>query len=244
MTLKSELGILKNDSPLHVAVIMDGNGRWAKSKGYPRSFGHKQGASVLERLLQACKNEKISYVTVYAFSAENWNRSHEEVDSLMTLLGYYLDTKIDKLVSEGINLKILGDIARLPVEVVNKIDKATKATKDNNELYFNIAISYGSQQEIANAVKSITKDVIDNKLNINNINEELIEKYLYTSGIPKPDLLIRTGGEKRLSNFLLWQLAYTELVFLDVLWPDFNEHHLKMAIGEFRTRERRYGTCN
>lgn len=226
---------------LHVAIIMDGNGRWAKARGLPRHLGHKKGLEVIQQVVKACKNLKIQYLTLYAFSAENWNRSAEEVDYLMGLLRYYLQHELKKLHKEGVCLRVIGDRTNLATDIIDSIKEAEDTTRHNHGIYLNVALSYGSRQEILRAVHDIATCVKEKTLDLESITEEVFSQYLYTHDIPEPDLLIRTGAEKRLSNFLLWQLAYTELLFLDILWPDFTASDLIRAMDEFKMRERRYG---
>lgn len=228
-------------SPLHVAIIMDGNGRWARARGLPRSVGHKKGLEVIQQVIKTCKTLKIRYLTLYAFSAENWNRPSEEVDYLMGLLRYYLQHELKKLHEEGVCLSVIGERSHLAHDIVEKIEEAERLTCHNQGIYLNVALSYGSRQEIVHAAKVIAQRVQEGSLNLEAVTEELFSQYLYTHAIPELDLLIRTGAEKRLSNFLLWQSAYTELLFLDILWPDFTASDLIRAMDEFKIRERRYG---
>jgi undecaprenyl diphosphate synthase len=232
----------KKAFPSHISVIMDGNGRWAKNRNLPRIAGHRKGAESVREVIAACKEMQIPYLTLYAFSSENWNRPAKEVEGLMKLLQFYLNKELGQLHENNICLKIIGDRTLLSKKINDQIESAELLTKDNNSLYLTIALSYGGRQEIVNAVKNAALDVVANKVSIDTIDENLFEKYLYTKDIPDPDILIRTGSEKRLSNFLLWQMAYTELFFVDILWPDLKKHHIKEILAEFTKRERRYGT--
>ncbi len=227
--------------PTHIAIIMDGNGRWALSRGLPRAAGHKRGAEALRATLDACKNEGIRWLTVYAFSSENWKRPADEVHELMGLLKLYISKEIDTLHKAGTCVRFIGDTSKLSPDVRELIAKAEEKTADNDTFFLNVALSYGSKQELVNACKTIAKRVKSGTTALDDINEGCISAALYTSGMPEPDLLIRTGGEQRLSNFLLWQMAYTELYFTDTLWPDFDAEHFKQALSAFATRERRYG---
>jgi undecaprenyl diphosphate synthase len=231
----------KEFPPAHIAIIMDGNGRWAKQRGLPRISGHKKGAESVKEAIEACIENSVSYLTLYAFSSENWNRPTNEVEGLMELLNFYLGKELKQLHENGIKLKVIGEKKLLSNKIKDKISKAEQLTANNNSLSLTIALSYGGRQEIVRAVNQIVKSSMDKKLDGNQIDENIFESFLYTSGIPDPDLLIRTSGEKRLSNFLLWQLAYTELFFTDVLWPDFKKEHVLEAINDFIKRERRYG---
>lgn len=226
---------------LHVAIIMDGNGRWAKNHSLPRVEGHKKGAEITKKIIEACPKLNIQYLTLYAFSSENWRRSSEEVENIMSLLRYYLNSKITDLTKNNIKIKVIGNLTLLPKDIIENIRLIEEASKNNNELYLNIAISYGGRDEIINATKIITQKCIEQKIAVENINEELFADHMLTTPSPEPDLLIRTSGEQRLSNFLLWQSAYTELFFPKILWPEFTVDHLKDLIKEYYTRDRRYG---
>ena len=225
----------------HVAVIMDGNGRWAKNKGLPRSAGHKKGADVLKQVCGYCIDHHIDYLTVYAFSSENWNRSNQEVQALMNLLRFYMDKELDSFNKNGIRLRVIGNRLLLAPDIIKKIKEIEDATRNNDKLTAVIALSYGAREEIVNTTRQIAKMVQDNKIEVDQISEELFGASLYSKDIPDPDLLIRTGGEIRLSNFLLWQMAYTELYFTEALWPDFSKTHFEEALKEYSTRERRFG---
>lgn len=227
--------------PLHVAIIMDGNGRWATSRGKPRTFGHKEGIEAVRRTLRAAKELSIRYLTLYSFSAENWRRPAEEVGELMRLLRYYLKHELGTFKKEGVRLRIIGDRRPLADDIAKSIENAEKETEKNEALDLTLALSYGGRQEIALAAQKLSFDVQAGKVTPDQVDEKLFESYLFTKGLPDPDLVIRTSGEKRISNFLLWQSAYAEYVFPDVLWPDFDAEHLREALTEFQKRDRRYG---
>lgn len=228
--------------PSHVAIIMDGNGRWAKARGLPRTAGHKKGADALRNILRGCQEAGIRYLTIYAFSSENWSRPAGEVSDLMALLRLYLTSEIKTLHASGIRLRIIGDRDKLDRETRKQVEQAEKLMEANDTFHLTVALSYGSRQELVNAIRSVAGKVKEGSLDPAMIDESVITKALYTDSLPDPDLLIRTGGEQRLSNFLLWQSAYTELYFSPVLWPDFSIEHLKEALDEYARRERRYGT--
>ena len=231
----------KQFMPKHIAIIMDGNRRWARAKGKPAGFGHKEGAKTLEKIVRYANKIGLEYITVYAFSTENWKRAEEEVKALMTLLQNYLDDYSKRADTENIKVKILGDISVLSEGMQKSIKRCMERTKDNTGVTFNIALNYGGRDEILKAVKKIAKEVKDGNLEIENITEELISNNLYTKGQPDPDLLIRTSGELRLSNFLPWQLVYSEFLFIDKNWPDFEEEDLDKAIIEYQKRTRKFG---
>ena len=231
----------KETMPKHIAIIMDGNRRWARTQGKPAAFGHKTGAKTLENIVRYANKIGLEYITVYAFSTENWKRAEEEVNALMMLLQNYLDEYSKRANSENIRVKILGDITVLSTKMQKSILDCMEKTKDNTGITFNIALNYGGRNEIIKAVQNIAIQVKENKLDIENINEEIIANNLYTAGQPDPDLLIRTSGEKRLSNFLPWQLVYTEFLFVDKNWPDFSEEDLDNAIEEYQKRTRKFG---
>lgn len=231
----------KNNLPAHVAIIMDGNGRWAKSKGQIRLKGHQEGAKTVKRILQASGELGIKYLTVYAFSTENWNRPSAEINGLMNLLVSSIDNEIDEIHKSGVKVSVIGEIDKLPTNVRKKLNFAVEKTKNNQRINFIVALSYSGRWEILNAVKEITKDINNNILDIENINEDVFAKHLSTKNIPDPELLIRTSGEKRISNFLLYQIAYTELYFTDILWPDFSKEDFYTAIVDYQNRERRFG---
>lgn len=224
----------------HIAIIMDGNGRWAKSKGMPRSYGHAQGAKNVENICRATKELGIPYLTVYAFSTENWNRPDDEVDELMKLLDNYMSTCIRTAKKNNMRVRVIGDLSKFD-SLRKKIEKLEEVSKKNTGLNFQIALNYGSRDEIARAVKRIGEKVKEGDVNPEKINEAMISDFLDTRGIPDPDLMIRTSGEQRLSNYLLWQLAYSEFYFTDVPWPAFDKKELEKAIDAYENRDRRYG---
>lgn len=227
--------------PTHIAIIMDGNGRWAKRKGLPRAAGHKAGVEAIREILRASSDMGIGYLTVYAFSTENWTRPKEEVSTLFSLLLIYLEKEIKEIHSNNVKLNIIGDYQKLPPKITKKINKALEHTKNNTGLVFNIALNYGSRDEMVAMVKKMYDLIKNGDIEQNDINYAFIENLFYTKGIPDPDLVIRTSGEIRLSNFLLPQLAYSELWFTDVYWPDFKKEHLMEAISSYQKRKRRYG---
>ena len=231
----------KENMPKHIAIIMDGNRRWARAQGKPASFGHKAGAKTLEKIVRYANKIGIKYITVYAFSTENWKRTEEEVNSLMTLFQNYLDDYSKRADSENIKVKIIGSRENLSNKMIDKIEKCMERTKNNTGITFNIALNYGGRDEIVAAVKEIAQKVKQNEIEIKDITEELISSNLYTKGQPDPDLLIRTSGELRLSNFLPWQLVYTEFLFVDKYWPDFSETDLDEAISVYQKRNRKFG---
>ncbi|NLJ87188.1 MAG: isoprenyl transferase [Epulopiscium sp.] len=228
--------------PKHIAIIMDGNGRWAKKKQQSRSFGHKAGTKALEKIIKAADSLGIAHLTVYAFSTENWNRPKEEVNSLMKLLNQYLNQYLKDSKNSNIKIDVIGDISKFDKDTQDKIKQLQELTYNKSGLNLHIALNYGSRDEITRAIKKIISDATKSKINIEDINASLISNYLDTNGIPDPDLLIRTSGEKRISNFLLWQIAYSELFFSEKLWPDFDENDLYEAIFEYQNRDRRYGS--
>ena len=227
--------------PQHVAIILDGNGRWAKAKGMPRNYGHAQGSKNVERICEEAWRMGIKYLTVYAFSTENWNRPQDEVDALMKLLRNYMKTCLKTAEKNDMKIRVIGDKTKLDDDIRTRIAELEEATKNNGGLNFQIAINYGSRDEITRAVRNLAKDCAEGKVNADEINERVIESYLDTHDIPDPDLLIRTSGEQRLSNYLLWQLAYTEFYFTDVPWPDFSKEELLKAVEQYNKRDRRYG---
>lgn len=231
----------KLNIPEHVAIIMDGNGRWAKKRFMPRNLGHKAGAKVVEQMCEDAYNLGVKYLTVYAFSTENWKRSVEEVTGIMNLLRNYLIDCIERASKNNMRVRVIGDRSALDKDIIDKIDELERLTACYDGLNFTIALNYGGRDEIRRAVQNIAADVESGKVSKENIDEKLISSYLDTKDIPDPDLLIRTSGELRLSNYLIWQLAYTEFYFTDVLWPDFTVEHLKEAIRYFNGRDRRYG---
>ena len=227
--------------PQHIAIILDGNGRWAKSKGMPRNYGHAQGSKNVEKICETAYKMGVKYLTVYAFSTENWNRPQSEVDTLMNLLRNYMKTCLKTAEKNRMRVRVLGDITRLDSDIQKRILELEEASKNNDGLNFQIAINYGSRDEMIRAMKKMMRDCEEGKMSVDDISEEKFETYLDTHGIPDPDLLIRTSGELRLSNYLLWQLAYTEFYFTDVLWPDFSKEELEKAIMQYNNRDRRYG---
>jgi undecaprenyl diphosphate synthase len=230
--------------PRHVAIIMDGNGRWAKARMLPRIAGHRQGAEVVRDTVSDCRELGISYLTIYAFSSENWKRPSGEIDDLMGLLKIYLKRELNQLMRSGVRMRFIGNRKRLPESIIALIEEAENKTAHNAGLTLTVALNYGGRNDIVQAAGRIAEAVAAGTLKSEAIDEKLFESYLDTAGIPDPDLLIRTSGEQRVSNFLLWQTAYTELVFTPVLWPDFNKAHLEDAITEFHRRERRYGASS
>jgi len=232
---------MENIEIKHIAIIMDGNRRWAKKNNMPVKLGHKQGAETLKKIVRYANKIGIKYMTVYAFSTENWKRSKEEVDALMSLLENYLDQFSREADDENIVIRVLGDEEALSESLRNKINEVVSATKDNTGIIFNIALNYGGRNEIVNATKNICKDVKNGLIKPEDITEEVFSSYLYTKDDPDPDLLIRTSGEIRLSGFLPWQSVYSEFYFTDVLWPDFTEKNLDEAIAEYNKRNRKFG---
>jgi di-trans,poly-cis-decaprenylcistransferase len=227
--------------PQHVAVIMDGNGRWAKSRDQERTFGHKNAIKAVREVINACNEVNIPYLTLYTFSTENWNRPADEVNTLMDLLSSTLLQEAEEIFSKGLRIHAIGDLEMLPDTVREQLLNIIELTKNNNKGNLILALSYGSQREILNAVKEISKKVKDSEVDINDIDEKLFENHLYTKDFPPVDLLIRTSGEVRISNFLLWQIAYAELQFLDTLWPDFTKEDFFQCIVNFQSKERRFG---
>lgn len=231
----------KNNLPKHVAIIMDGNGRWAKSRGEERTFGHKNAISAVRNAISACDKVGVEYLTLYTFSTENWNRPNDEVDTLMSLLSETLLKEAAELFSKGVRLHVIGEVEKLPTLVREQLLNVVELTKENSKGNLVLALSYGSQREILNAVKEIAQEVKEGKISTEDIDEKLFENHLYTKDLPPVDLLIRTSGEVRISNFLLWQIAYAELQFLDIFWPDFQEDHLYQCIINYQNKERRFG---
>ncbi|MEA2845809.1 MAG: undecaprenyl diphosphate synthase [Rhodospirillaceae bacterium] len=227
--------------PNHVAIIMDGNGRWAKARGLPRVAGHRRGADAVRRVVRGAGELGIPVLTLFAFSTENWTRPADEVNDLMGLLRHYLRNELDELRKNGAKLRVIGNREGLAADIVRDISDAENMTRSNSRIDVNICINYGARAEILQATRSLARQVATGELSADRIDEDLFEGELLTAGVPDPDLLIRTSGEQRISNFMLWQCAYAELVFVDTLWPDFGKEHLEQAIAEFRRRERRYG---
>ena len=231
----------EENMPKHIAIIMDGNRRWARAKGLDPKLGHKEGAKTLEKIVRYANKIGLGYITVYAFSTENWKRTEDEVGALMVLLQNYLDDYSKRADTENIKVKVLGDITALPEKMQKSINRCMDRTKDNTGVTFNIAINYGGRDEIVKAVKKISKQVKEGKMQIDEISEEIISNNLYTAGQPDPDLLIRTSGELRISNFLPWQIAYSEFIFIEKNWPDFEEKDLDEAIEIYKKRNRKFG---
>ena len=227
--------------PQHVAIILDGNGRWAKSKGMPRTYGHIEGAKNVENICEAAWNMGIKYLTVYAFSTENWKRSKEEVEALMKLLRNYMKNCIKTAEKNNMVVRVIGDKSGLDKDIREQIAELEKVSSNNDGLHFQIAINYGSRDEIVRSVRKVMEDVESGKITADQMDEAMFDSYLDTAGIPSPDLLIRTSGEQRLSNFLMWQLAYTEFYFTDVPWPAFSKEDLEKAIEKYNSRDRRFG---
>ena len=227
--------------PKHIGIIMDGNRRWAKNKGLPVKLGHREGAKTIEKIVRHANKIGINHITVYAFSKDNWKRSEEEISSLMELFQSYLDDYSKRADSENIKVNIIGSRDRLSKKLINSIQKCMERTKDNTGTTFNICLNYGGREDIIDAIKNIYKKVNEDEINIEDIDEKIISDNLYTKGQPDPDLIIRTSGELRISNFLTWQLAYSEFLFLDKYWPDFNEQDLNKAIEIYQKRNRRFG---
>ncbi len=228
-------------APLHIAIIMDGNGRWAKSRGLPRPLGHRAGIEAVRRTITASVGQGVGYLTLYSFSSENWRRPATEIGELMGLLRFYLRSELANLHKEQVRVRVIGERKKLPADIVELIDHAEELTHDNKKLTLTLALNYGGRQEITAAAHGLAKAVERGQLKADAIDEHVFQSFLFTGGMPDPDLVIRTSGEKRISNFLLWQSAYAEYVFMDVLWPDFGGDHLAQAIAEFKSRDRRYG---
>jgi len=227
--------------PAHVAIIMDGNGRWAVKRNLPRNAGHKAGVESLREIIAACIDLKIRYLTVYSLSSENWNRSETEIRFLLNLFLITLKNELKLLDNHGVKLRLIGYREGIPPEILKAYEDAEKKTAKNKILNFNIALNYGSRQEIIEAVKNISRDIRSNKIKPSDLKNSMFSDYLFTRGIPDPDLLIRTSGEYRISNFLLWQISYTELYFTNVMWPDFKRKYFIKAINEYQNRHRRFG---
>lgn len=230
-----------DNTPEHVAVIMDGNGRWAKKRGMTRAAGHKEGISTVVKIVNAAVKSKVKVLTLYTFSTENWKRPKTEIETILKLPKEFLQTYLPELISNNVRIEAIGDMGKLPAYTREAVQYAIGRTRENDGLQLNIALNYGSRHEILNAMKEMLADINNAKLSLDELDEQQFSKYLYTAGMKDPDLLIRTGGEKRLSNFLLWQLAYTEFWFTDVLWPDFSEKEFMHALEEYRQRKRRFG---
>lgn len=239
--LKEKVEVVDGNVPEHVAIIMDGNGRWAKKRGLPRIAGHKEGMDVVKEIVEAATDSGVKVLTLYAFSTENWKRPKSEVDFLLRLPKEFLHVYLPEMIENNVKIDTIGEFNELPDHTREAIDHAKKETKENNGLLLNFALNYGSRDEILRAVKQISQEVKEKKIELENIDEDIFSSYLYTNGLCEPDLLIRTSGEIRLSNFLLWQLAYTELWFTDVLWPDFTKEIFNQSIKDYQLRKRRYG---
>lgn len=231
----------KSRLPSHIAIIMDGNGRWAKTRNLPRIMGHRAGVEALREIVSTSSEIGIKVLTLYAFSTENWKRPVDEVDSLMNLLVEYLRKEVRELHEKNVKIKAIGNITKLPAICQTELEKASRITANNTGLVLNLALNYGGRAEIVSTVKKICELVRKDEINPQYVNEELISEYLWTGGLPDPDLIIRPSGELRLSNFLLWQCAYSEFWFSDINWPDFNKEHLFKAIYDYQSRDRRYG---
>ena len=225
----------------HIAIIMDGNGRWAKSNNRPRIFGHSEGVNRVKDIVNYSVDNNIEFLSLYTFSSQNWSRPKIEIKGLMKLIISTVDSYIEELIDNNVKINIIGDVSRLPLNVSSKLDEAVERTSMNNKLTLNLAINYGAKEEILRAVKLIAREISDSSINLDEINESLVESKLYTSSQPDPDLLIRTGGESRLSNFLLWQLAYSEIIINTKYWPDYGPEDLSNDIEEYMKRERRFG---
>jgi len=232
---------INTDVPEHIAIIMDGNGRWASRRRLPRRLGHQEGQKALRRIVEHCARQHVNYLTVFAFSSENWNRPEKEIKRLMELFMQTLDKEIASLHKNSVRVRFIGDLTAFSPEMQKKMAQAEHLTSINDRLIFNIACNYGGRWDLAQASRKLATDVAAGRLDPDSVNESTLASYLSLAGIPEPDLLIRTGGEQRLSNFLLWQLAYSEIYFSDILWPDFDEKCLDHAIMAFQQRERRFG---
>ncbi|MGX1193912.1 isoprenyl transferase [Metabacillus sp. SLBN-84] len=241
LSVTSKDDLIKRGIPEHIAIIMDGNGRWAKKRALPRIAGHHEGMKTVRKITKLSNELGVKALTLYAFSTENWKRPKSEVDYLMKLPEEFLGTFLPELIEENVQVRIIGDESKIPAHTLRAVQKAKEETGSNNGLILNFALNYGSRAEMIHAVRGIVEDAENGELKIEDISEELFSGYLMTSGMKDPDLLIRTSGEIRLSNFMLWQLAYSEFVFTDVLWPDFSEDHLLSAIDEYQHRGRRFG---
>lgn len=239
MDLKTQL--LPSRLPEHIAIIMDGNGRWARGKGKFRIFGHENGVTSVRETTEACAELGIKYLTLYAFSTENWQRPADEVNALMNLLVKTIEKEMPTLQKNKIKLNAIGDLKSLPENIFSRLLKAIKETENNNQMTLNLALSYSAKWDLTQAIKGISQDILDKKITVDDINDDLVNRYLSTRDMPHPELLIRTSGEYRISNFLLWEIAYSELYFTPVLWPDFRKEDLYKALIDFQSRERRFG---
>ena len=231
----------KHKLPKHIAIIMDGNGRWAQEKGYTRIYGHNKGVKSVQKIVEESLNLGIQYLTLYAFSVDNWNRPKKEIGTLMSLLVDSLKKEFEKIIKNKIRLNTIGNIEALPKKVRDEIIRVSDKTKNNSKMILTIALSYGAREEIENVIKNIAREVKNNTISIENVDHSIINKHLYTQNLPDVDLLIRTSGEQRISNFLLWQIAYAELYFTDVYWPDFGKKDFYKALFNYQKRERRFG---
>jgi undecaprenyl diphosphate synthase len=231
----------QNRLPRHVAIIMDGNGRWAVKRNKPRLFGHKAGADSVREVVETAREIGVEVLTLYAFSSENWNRPEQEVSGLMSILKSYLTAELSRMLKNGVRLRCIGDIERLPESARSSLKKALEATSSNSEFTLNLALSYGARDEMVRAARLLAAKCVSGELQPDEITSENFEQNLYTAGLPDPDLLIRTGGEARLSNFLLWQASYAEIYFTDLMWPEFRREQFLQAISDFQQRERRFG---
>ena len=231
----------KHKLPKHIAIIMDGNGRWAQAKGYTRIYGHNKGVKSVQKIVEESLSLGIQYLTLYAFSVDNWNRPKKEIGTLMDLLVDSLKKEFEKLIKNNIRLNTIGNIKTLPKKVQDEIIRVSNKTKNNTKMILTIALSYGAREEIENVIKNIAREVKNNTISIENVDHSIINKHLYTQNLPDVDLLIRTSGEQRISNFLLWQIAYAELYFTDVYWPDFGKKDFYKALFNYQKRERRFG---
>lgn len=227
--------------PSHIAIIMDGNGRWAKSRFMPRTYGHKAGVETIRKVVKECSRLGVKYLTLYAFSTENWKRPKDEVSALMGLLVKYLRSELKELHRNNVKILTIGDISKLPDACIEELDRAKKETKDNTGLVMSLALNYGGRNDLVNAVRNISQEVLDGKISLDDIVDDTIASHLSTNESPDPDLVVRTSGEQRLSNFLLWELAYSEFYFTDIHWPDFDEKELQKAIYAYQSRDRRFG---
>jgi undecaprenyl diphosphate synthase len=227
--------------PNHIAIIMDGNGRWAKSKGKNRLFGHRNGVKAVQKTVEESTRLGVKYLTLYAFSTENWKRPQKEINTLMSLLVSSLKKELNQILENDIRLNSIGNLSKLPVSVQKELNQTIEKTKKNSRMTLTLALNYGGKEELTHAFKEIASKVKNNIISPENVDETIINKHLYTQNLPDVDLLIRTSGEQRISNFLLWKIAYAELFFLDILWPEFNETHLHLAIDNYQNRERRFG---
>jgi undecaprenyl diphosphate synthase len=235
------LQLASDNLPKHIAIIMDGNGRWAQAQGLIRLMGHKAGVKAVKEIVEAVRELAIPVLTLYAFSTENWNRPQDEVSGLMALLKNYLKSELEAMLKNGIQLRAIGDLQKLPADVFDILTETMARTKGNKALILNLALNYGGRSELVHAIKDIGRMLLSGEVQVDDISEDLVNNHLYTRSLPDPDLLIRTGGEARLSNFLLWQSSYAEIYFTDTPWPEFSKESLKKAIAEYQQRQRRFG---